>query len=276
MEFAEQKKLLKTALIAVIYALIILLALSISTYAWFTSNRTVGTSRVNASASQADISLYVGSSADAVNESVCDIAHVNSYDLENLRPVSTADLSTFVYSVAGKGFSRVENEQYIYHGRVYIRAASTGASSYSRLALYFENAGELLKADEGSHLLNAARLGFTFDGSSPVILNLSTESNGEGNIINNTYLNGSATPMEAGNVLTFSGDSVTAVTDPSIYIGDTVLGSGGASTPFAYIDLNRTYAMDIYFYLEGCDPDCSDYVQKDGVSLQLYFSGVAE
>ena len=273
---ADQRKLIKTAIVAVIYAIIILLTLSVSTYAWFTSNRTVGTNRVNASVAQTDISLYVGSSADTVNSEVCDIAHVNTHDLENLRPVSTSDLSTFIYSVAGKGFSRVEDEKYIYHGRVYIRAVAEGTTSYSRLALYFENAGDLLKADEGSHLLNAARLGFTFDGSRPVILNLSQESNGEGHTINNTYLSGSTTAMEAGNVLTYSGDTVTPVSDPSIYIGDTVLGENGRATPFAYIDLNRTYAMDIYFYLEGCDPDCSDYVQKDGVTLQLYFSGVAE
>ena len=32
-------------------------------------------------------------------------------------------------------------------------------------------------------------------------------------------------------------------------------------------------ALDIYFYLEGCDPDCSDSVSFDNANLHLAFYG---
>jgi hypothetical protein len=41
-----------------------------------------------------------------------------------------------------------------------------------------------------------------------------------------------------------------------------------------YLELNQIYAVDIYFYLEGCDPDCSDSVSLDGADLHLAFYGV--
>ena len=74
----DNSKLLKTTIVSVIYALLIFLVLSVSTYAWFTSNRSVGTSRVEASVAQTDVSLYVGSTADSVNAAECDIAHINA------------------------------------------------------------------------------------------------------------------------------------------------------------------------------------------------------
>ena len=36
----------------------------------------------------------------------------------------------------------------------------------------------------------------------------------------------------------------------------------------------RSYPVDIYFYLEGCDPDCSDDISYQGVELHLAFYGV--
>jgi len=40
------------------------------------------------------------------------------------------------------------------------------------------------------------------------------------------------------------------------------------------MQLNKIYTVDIYFYLEGCDPDCSNSIQYSTVDLQLGFYGV--
>ena len=50
---------------------------------------------------------------------------------------------------------------------------------------------------------------------------------------------------------------------------------GGAKQPIAELTINEIYTLDIYFYLEGCDPDClSDRVGMKDASLNLAFFGV--
>jgi hypothetical protein len=44
--------------------------------------------------------------------------------------------------------------------------------------------------------------------------------------------------------------------------------------PLFYMEMNCIYAVDIYFYLEGCDPDCSDSVSFNEADLRLAFYGV--
>ena len=41
------------------------------------------------------------------------------------------------------------------------------------------------------------------------------------------------------------------------------------------MELNKVYQIDIYFYIEGCDPDCtSEKVGLDSAALQLGFYGL--
>ena len=42
------------------------------------------------------------------------------------------------------------------------------------------------------------------------------------------------------------------------------------------MEFNRIYPVDIYFYLEGCDPDCSDALSFDVAELYLAFYGVLQ
>ena len=45
-------------------------------------------------------------------------------------------------------------------------------------------------------------------------------------------------------------------------------------TPLLEMELNTIYTLDIYFYLEGCDPDCSEEISRDDTNMQLAFYGV--
>ena len=38
--------------------------------------------------------------------------------------------------------------------------------------------------------------------------------------------------------------------------------------------LNQIYTLDVYFYLEGCDPDCSDGISQNMADIHLAFFGV--
>ena len=40
------------------------------------------------------------------------------------------------------------------------------------------------------------------------------------------------------------------------------------------MQIGKIYSLDIYFYLEGCDPDCTDSVSFNTADLQLSFYGV--
>jgi hypothetical protein len=72
------------------------------------------------------------------------------------------------------------------------------------------------------------------------------------------------------------------VEDPAVSLASRTLPLDGTDDadalrelqPLALLELNRTYAVDIYFYLEGCDPDCSNDIFYDAAALHLAFYGV--
>ncbi len=288
MDHTDSKRLRRRMLtgIALLFIAAALLVGGIATYAWFTSSQRVNTSRATARTGDEAVELQISSrgGADFLPSSVADIAQVNDTSAGYLMPVSTADLRSFVigsaYNESGMptNYMPVENEANYYHGRVYLRAVGSGLSDSSRVALYLDQTeaagGVLVRKDSAeSLLLNAARLGLSMQGAAPVIFYLSDETNPEGDRARNTVLNGELQPE--GVVLDSSGSSVAAVTDPAVPLSAYSLSDGGAlGAPIGYLVFDQIYALDIYFYLEGCDPDCCDSIFFDGSDLRLAFYGV--
>ena len=265
------------------------LALSAATYAWFTTNRLVNTDRATARSGTDTLELQISSAGgndfQALKEAP--IIQVNRTELTELMPVSTADLQSFVYNrltedKIAESFRTVTEEQYYYHGRIYLRAVAQGDSVGGRMALYLDEdneAGGALAQSDGGMVLNAARLGLTFDGGNPSIFYLSNVSNPENKQIRNTRINGEI--LGDGQVLKSSGGTLSAVADPSIPLADRtiIMNDSGAALPEApllYMNLNQIYTVDVYFYIEGCDPDCSDSIGLDELDLHLAFYGILE
>lgn len=269
--------------------IIVLLVLSVSTYAWFTVNRIVSTDRATARSGTDTLELQISSAGGTSFKGLkeADILQVNHTSLTNLMPVSTADLKTFVYNPVSEGdmattFRTVENEAYYYHGRFYLRAEAEGRAPGAKMALYLDEENEvgaaLAKAEEGM-FLNAARLGMTFDGESPVIFALSEEENPTEYQVRNTKWNG--TLLGDDQVLGMSEGVITGVKDPAIALSDrTIVMSDTHVTfpaaPLMYMELNRIYTVDVYLYIEGCDPDCSDSIGLQEADLHLAFYGILE
>ncbi len=254
------------------------LALSSATFAWFTSNGEVSTSRVAASTANTEARLLLsaegGSSFNGSEET--DIVQLNEADLEKLMPVSTDDLDNFVYKVgmeSNSSYSLDTDEKKYYHGHVYVMAECEGVSSYTGMALYLDDVSQMVAPASGSLVANAGRLGLKLEGQDPVILYMSEEENDSSDQVSNTYLNGRK--VSDGNVLHYSSSGVTAVEDPAVSM-ERFSVSGDSPEPFAIIELNKIYELDIYLYLEGCDPDCSDDIQKDGTDLYISLFGVLE
>lgn len=273
---------------AVIAGMLLLLAASTgaATYAWFSSNSIVKTDVVSGRSSTDEVKLLISSSGGSSfrGDKEASITQVNKQKTDKLMPVSTADLSHFVYntgSIQGDAafFEKVKEEQYYYHGRIYIQAVAENHGKNERMQLYLdndsENGGAFLQNTKGS-IANAARLGLVFEDGDKVILRLSEDSNAKNERAGDTILNGSK--LSAGQVIDSSGSSLKAVKDPSVALKDYLAGDSGlgegAEKPLFSMELNRIYEVDIYFYLEGCDPDCSDVTQLGKTDFHLAFYGV--
>lgn len=68
------------------------------------------------------------------------------------------------------------------------------------------------------------------------------------------------------------------MTDPAEPITDYIISSAGGfslpSRPLCTLEAGAVCPVDIYFYLEGCDPDCSGAISFDAAGLALAFYGV--
>ena len=265
-----------------------MMALAAATLAWFSSNRAVQTNTATARTGDETLELQISSSGGSSFRSVetAAITQVNQTDSETLMPVSTADLQQFVYAPftgAGKAtaFSVVQNEANYYHGRVYLRAQGEGWPAGSRMNLYLDQSDGLLGQSADGYLLNASRLGLVFgdDTSSPVILRLSETENPENAQVYNTEVNGKT--LGKNQVLGYNGNSVYAASDPSVPVSDYMISftNDQMTLPgktLVSMELGKIYAVDVYFYLEGCDPDCSDSVQLNEAGIHLAFYGVLD
>lgn len=280
------KHLRRLGVVALFWIVLLFVTLSAATYAWFTSNNRVTTNRVSAHTSTESVALQISETGpeDFVPGEVCGLPQVNGTDAEYLLPVSTADLQTFFYLVSSgessSVFRTVSDENYYFHGRIYLRAVANEAAGSSQMALFLDDSAEtgVLAANESTgKLLNAARLGLAFNGGSEKIFYLSAESNPSGEQIRNTYLNG--VPVADGSVLAGTAGNVIAVADPALPLSACTVSVSGSDVvlpdqPLCYLDVNTVYTVDVYFYLEGCDPDCSDAVSFDAADLHLAFYGV--
>lgn len=294
----DNKKLRRSVILALILSLIALVSLSAATYAWFTAaNRRVVARRVESQTSNPSLSLLVSETTDfSARRTVTDIRQVNSTDSLKLMPVSTSDLQRFCWnprtdSGLAAAFIPVEGEQYYYHGRIYLLADAREFVQGSLLTLYLDGrdgeGGQLISGVTGD-VINASRLGLVFSEvgggiTASRILNLSDADN-QGDRGMNTVIDGVL--QQEGIVLhTAENGTVTAVADPSEYWQNYEIRTGQAAVPkpLTELKLGTVYALDIFFYLEGCDADCVEGIsqvelngrsEQSGLDLALWFYGL--
>ncbi|MBO4750789.1 MAG: hypothetical protein J5546_10770 [Lachnospiraceae bacterium] len=287
-EKSEQKLGIGTILKTVYMCVTVLAALltfSAATYAWFSTNSVVNTTRASGKTNTDQVDLQISANGEGNFQAAKEAPLVQINATKLLMPISTADLRTFVVNTntvddMAVSFNKVTSEKYYYHGRVYLKAASTGHAEGAKLALYLdgtEGIGANVYTTAKGTIARAARLGMTFDGANAKIMRLTEESNPSGQQVLNTKVGGVA--VQAGQVINGSADPMQIVADPSAPISTFAIGADGVTgmeskTPLLMMELNHIYAVDIYFYLEGCDPDCSDVAKLDSIDMHLAFYGV--
>jgi len=284
----KHKEKILTLWVLSAFLVLIALTLTTATFAWFTANRKVETDKVTAKSGSADVTLEIsrsrspfspGTGKDDSGSDISQVALKTPEAEDVLMPVSTADLShfwsspTFDGNGQTTGFVLDETEEYYYHDTVYLRATSQNAAG-SAFLLYLSNDAEkypIVRSEDGK-LLTAARLGLVFEGQSPRIVRLSDVDSGSGT----TYLNGNL--LSKGEVLGYSGGEPTEAADPSESLSALRFDAANPSkTPLLTMELNQIYQVDIYFYLEGCDPDClNETVGLTDAYLSLAFFGMLQ
>lgn len=272
----DKKKLKRTAVLAVISILICLFVITAATYAWFTDNAKVNTNKVSTRTADANIGLYISSKGgnDFVEGTVADMVQINTEDMEKLMPVSgyyTEDGTDmeFVYVVIPGKYAPCSREQYLYHARVFLKVSGS-ANTSGTADIFLENKDDIFPAAD-SGILNAGRLALVIDGK-PVVMYLTDDENPENDRISNTFIG--EDPVDAGNVIRRNGSTYEAVADPAKKIDNYIYSDTDPCEPVATIEINRIYPVDIYFWLEGTDLDCSDSIATDKIDMQLYFYGL--
>ena len=278
----DTKPLRRSIIVSVISLVAIALVLTSATYAWFTSNGEVYTSRVEAETNDTDARLYISSKggADFTKTEEAAISQKNSANIEALLPVSTDDLTSFLYNKTTQNgrndsFLLDKDAKRYYYGSVYIEAEVTGSVNYRAMTIYLDDIAPLVTPDEGSLFANAGRIGLRLGDGAPMILRMSEDVNGSSAQSRNTYVDDVL--LEDGKVLHYntSTETVEAADDPAVNPADVSV-SAADPVPLGTIELNRIYELEIWFWLEGCDPDCSDAVQKDGAEAVISLYGVLE
>lgn len=274
-----------SALLAILSILFAAAAFSAATYAWFTANRLVSAGRVEAVTDTSVLTLYVKAPSDSdFTGNVCELPFTGGNAL-SLIPVSTDDLQHFVYcptTASGNAvrFVPVEDiadQKLFCYGVIDMRAELSGADTSARVAVYLDDSSELgalaERAGDNSLLLNAARLGILLSGAPDTakIFFLSREPNPESQQIRNTLVNGQ---LLADNMVLRSDaqGKVTPAADPAISL-ETCMRADGADPgqPLFYLQPGVDYEVQVFFYLEGCDPDCSDSIAFHAADLGLAF-----
>ena len=164
------------------------------------------------------------------------------------------------------------------YGALDMRAELGGdAASSARIAVYLDQSDQFgplaEKTQEDSLLLNAARLGIAVHGDPDTarIFYLSEERNGEDQQVLNTVVGGELQPEDI--VLrSDAGGEVTPVPDPAIPLSACMISDeSGSGEPLFYLEPGVDYQIDVFFYLEGCDPDCSDSIEYNAAEFGLAF-----
>ena len=242
---------------------LLVVTFSVSTYAWFTKNRQVESSRVSVSSGSQELDLLIATEKDGEYSKETEI-FADSNDV--LLPVSTVDLVNYykpaTVSLEGESnFVKIDKDYY--KEELYLRTTADGFLPTDTLQLYIDADGIML-FDEGSKLETSVRVGLIFtcgEVSKKVILSFdSTEQ--ENTVISNLI------------------DGVPSYeADPSEFVGNYTIEEDGnnITLPSKYLidlPLNEICKVEVFCYLEGNDKDCKNELREKEMRIQVPFYGV--
>ena len=259
--------------------------LGAATYAWFTSNMKVNTNSVSVHSDTSKLVLELGD-ADAGSWSQQGDASLASTasGAATLYPVSTFDLNGFAACAQNNSsgdatvFEQAkDNGSAYYHGWIDLRPTITGTGASKvkgKVSLYL--AESLVPQGADAELLRAARVGIKISNGSQVlatnIFELDSSDGGHRGEHPTTapaglagYADGMLLGWQNGQLA--CGADVKQ--DPAAFTLDTSETATRPQNALATLALGQAYRLDIYYYIEGTDPDSADYLHQDPGTLHL-------
>ena len=259
--------------------------LGAATYAWFTSNMKVNTNSVSVHSDTSKLVLELGD-ADAGNWSQAGDASLSSTANGSaaLYPVSTFDLNGFAACAQNNAdgdatvFEQAkDNGSAYYHGWIDVRPTITGTGASKvkgRVSLYL--AESLVPQGADAALLRAARVGIKISSGGQVlatnIFELDSSDSGHRGEHPTTapaglagYTDGMLLGWQNGQLA--CGADVKQ--DPAAFTLDASETAVRPQNALATLALGQAYRLDIYYYIEGTDPDSADYLHQDSGTLHL-------
>ena len=271
------------------YIVLVMVALAATlgaaTYAWFTSNMKVNTNSVSVHSDTSKLVLELGE-ADAGEWSQQGDASLASTasGSATLYPVSTFDLNGFAACSKNNSsgdatvFEQAkDNGSAYYHGWIDLRPTITGTGASKvkgKVSLYL--AESLVPQGADAELLRAARVGIKISSGGQVlatnIFELDSSDSGHRGEHPTTapaglagYADGMLLGWQNGQLA--CGADVKQ--DPAAFTLDTSETATRPQNALATLALGQAYRLDIYYYIEGTDPDSADYLHQDPGTLHL-------
>ena len=291
MQATQNESKLRLVRIGVLATLLALVAvLGVATYAWFTNNTAVNTNSVSVHSGNSQLVVEMGDASSNSWSSSGDVAlSSNSPDPLTLYPVSTFDLSGFVEcthnNAAGDAvhFEQAEDGQHFYHGWVDLRASVTGSDAANAtgpvdLCLY----DTLAPSDADPELLRAARVGLKLSRDGQVLKTcyFALDDSDGGHRSEHPATNPGLAGYSDGMLLGWQNGALTCANDGVEDVSAYLMGSGDSATrpqnALLTMDQGATYRLDVYYYIEGTDPDSADYLYGDVGILHLNLFAVLD
>ena len=259
--------------------------LGVATYAWFTSNMKVNTNSVSVHSDTSKLVLEMGDASRGSWSQQGDVSLVsNASGAVTLYPVSTFDLNGFAACAQNNSagdasvFEQAkDNGSAYYHGWIDLRPTITGTGASKvkgKVSLYL--AESLVPQGTDAELLCAARVGIKISSGNQVlatnIFELDSSDGGHRGEHPATapaglagYTDGMLLGWQNGQLA--CGANVTQ--DPASFTLDTSETATRPQNSLATLALGQTYRLDIYYYIEGTDPDSASYLYQDSGTLHL-------
>lgn len=244
-----------------------LIALSAATYAWFAFDPYTNITPMEGTIADGDLSLLISEDKEKDFDIRCPL---NPQWLpEELAPVSTADLTRFFTATAQdrQGYSTAFQEledvsQQLIYGKVYLKCMGEDC------LVYFRHPG--LDLGEDGQFLASARLALRItgeDGAANVLL-FQLDSLGDTRDVQSR-----ATVLADNCVISgLTGTAPVFSADPAVSIEDYLMDAEDSKS-LCSLKKNEVAQVEYWVYLEGCDPECYNPVQRRNLSLQLAFTG---
>ena len=259
--------------------------LGAATYAWFTSNMKVNTNSVSVHSDTSKLLLELGDASRGSWSQQGDVSLVsNASGTVTLYPVSTFDLNGFAACAQNNSagdasvFEQAkDNGSAYYHGWIDLRPTITGMGASKvkgKVSLYL--AESLVPQGTDAELLRAARVGIKISSGNQVlatnIFELDSSDGGHRGEHPATapaglagYTDGMLLGWQNGQLA--CGADVKQ--DPAAFTLDASETAVRPQNALAMLALGQAYRLDIYYYIEGTDPDSADYLHQDPGTLHL-------